>query len=245
MTRHLRKMPKTREKKGGRVTARRRGGRAHGRRQLWPQRIRHGPCLSPPSGQGTRCVSTRSAPNGAAENLPHEITRLSHRCRRGTEIAYRSRARGRWSHSITEYTGLVLGLVGVGPRCRRKGPSRKGRSPWEGGGDHEPAAQPGGRGHFAVVGARDGSYDRQAEARAPLGVGAVARSSQVPPDWSPAWGHLVIHPWANATQASFSWWGCGGVGQVRLAGSRPTAFSRLSEARAAQATTRKPTARSG
>lgn len=49
---------------GGEVTACHKGGKTHGRKQLWPQRSRHGPCLSPPSGQGTRCVSTPSAPSG-------------------------------------------------------------------------------------------------------------------------------------------------------------------------------------
>ena len=58
---------------GGEVTACHKGGKTHGRKQLWPQRSRHGPCLSPPSGQGTRCVSTPSAPSGAAENLPRKM----------------------------------------------------------------------------------------------------------------------------------------------------------------------------
>ncbi len=62
-TRHLSRMRRTRDGRGE-VTACHKGGKTHGRKQLWPQRSRHGPCLSPPSGQGTRCVSTPSAPSG-------------------------------------------------------------------------------------------------------------------------------------------------------------------------------------
>lgn len=124
VTWRLRKAPRTGNGKGGGVTACRRGGRTHGRRQLWPQRSRHGPCLSPPSGQGTRCVSTPSAPSGAAANLPRGIPHsVSHRPNRATGFSDRSRhtptlrktAGSGWGKPYESdgypHTGTELGLL--------------------------------------------------------------------------------------------------------------------------------------
>lgn len=69
------------------LTARRRGTRAHGWGQLWPQQLQNGPCLSPPSGQGGQYASTGCASKMTPADRPHvseeSIHRLDGRRRRG------------------------------------------------------------------------------------------------------------------------------------------------------------------
>lgn len=111
---------------GGEVTACHKGGKTHGRKQLWPQRSRHGPCLSPPSGQGTRCVSTPSAPSGGgrATAARNPRQRIPPATSRGRIFPRRRRPPGRHSGAgpssllRAEYPGRT------GPRAPQAG--RKG-----------------------------------------------------------------------------------------------------------------------